>query len=117
MRTILALGGAAVVLTAVPAEARHHEKALVCTKYRHGQCVAAHGMAMRPAMVHQGTRYRVGYVFGPTYGYTAYDALPHTYVTRYRLSPDYRYVYTGNTIYVVDPTTYAITRVLNGIVH
>lgn len=58
-------------------------------------------------------RYRVGYVFGPSYGYTAYSALPQPYVTRYHLSPDYRYVYSGNTIYVVDPTTYAITRILN----
>ena len=115
----LALGGAAVALSAVPAEARHHghAKAMVCTKYRHHRCVAAHGMAMRPAMVRHGTRYRTGYVFGPNYSYTTYDALPHTYVTRYHLSPDYRYVYSGNTIYVVDPTTYAITRILNGITH
>jgi hypothetical protein len=118
MKTLLALAGAAVVMTAVPAEARHHArhaKAMVCTKYRHGRCVAAHGMAMRPAMVRHGTRYRTGYVFGPNYGYTAYSALPQPYVTRYHLSPDYRYVYSGNTIYVVDPTTYAITRILNGI--
>ena len=118
MRTILALAGAAVVLTAAPADARHgrhHAKAMVCTKYRHARCIAAHGMAVRPAMVRHGMRYRVGYRFGPSYSYTAYDALPQPYVTRYRLSPDYRYVYSGNTIYVVDPTTYAITRVLNGI--
>jgi hypothetical protein len=115
MKMLLALAGAAVALSAVPAEARHHAKAMVCTKYRHGRCVAAHGMATRPAMVRRGTGYRAGHVFGPSYGYTSYSSLPHTYVSRYHLSPDSRYVYSGNTIYVVDPTTYAVTRILNGI--
>jgi len=114
---LLALAGIAVVATAAPAAARQHTKSMVCTKYRHGRCVASHGMAVRPAMVRHGTRYRTGYVFGPSYGYTSYDALPHTYVSRYHLSPDYRYVYSGNTIYVVDPTTYAVRRILNGITH
>lgn len=120
MKMVLALAGAAVVMSAVPAEARHHArhaKTMVCTKYRHGRCVAAHGMAVRPAMVRHGTRYRTGYVFGPNYSYTDYGSLPSRYVTRYHLNPDYRYVYSGNTIYVVDPTTYAITRILNGITH
>lgn len=116
-KLLLAMAGTAVALTAGVVDARHarHTKAMVCTKYRHGRCIAAHGMAVRPAMVRHGTRYRTGYVFGPSYAYTAYSALPQPYVTRYRLSPDYRYVYSGNTIYVVDPTTYAITRILNGI--
>lgn len=113
----LALGGAAVAMTAVPAEARHHARHMACTKYRHHRCVAMHRVMARPAMVRHGTRYRVGYVFGPDYRYTAYSALPHTYVTRYHLDPDYRYVYSGSTIYVVDPTSYAITQILNGIVH
>ena len=43
----------------------------------------------------------------------AHGALPRTYVTRYRLEPRYRYVYRDGYIYVVDPTTYAITRILN----
>lgn len=118
MKTLLAFTAVAVGLTAVPAEARHMHRshAMVCTKYRHHRCVAMHRV-MRPARVHHTMRYRVGYVFGPDYGYTAYSALPSPYVTRYHLSPDYRYVYSGNTIYVVDPTTYAITRILNGIVH
>ena len=115
MKMVLALAGAAVVMSAVPAEARHHTKAMVCTKYRHGKCIAAHGVATRKAMVRHGTRYRTGYVFGPNYGYTSYSSLPSRYATRYHLNPDYRYVYSGNTIYVVDPTTYAITRILNGI--
>jgi len=54
----------------------------------------------------------MGHVFGPNYGYTAYNALPHPYVARYHLNPDYRYVYNNGYIYVVDPTSYAITRIL-----
>lgn len=89
---------------------RHHGR--TCAIWRHGHCVRwmNHGYVMSTS---RHNRYRVGYVFGPNYGYTAYGSLPQPYVTRYHLSPDYRYVYSGNTIYVVDPTTYAITRVLN----
>ena len=114
MKMLLALGGAAVVMTAAPADARnprHHAQAMVCAKYRHHHCVAYRTASMRHL-----ARYRTGYVFGPRYSYTAYSRLPHTYVTRYHLSPDYRYVYSGNTIYVVDPTSYAITRIIDGIV-
>lgn len=117
MKMLLALTGAAVVMTAAPADARnprhhHYRSAMVCAKYRHHHCVAYRTASLRPHLV----RYRTGYVFGPSYNYTAYSALPSPYVTRYHLSPDYRYVYSGNTIYVVDPTSYAITRIINGIV-
>ncbi|MFL6848389.1 MAG: hypothetical protein ACJ8EI_08465 [Sphingomicrobium sp.] len=116
MRTpLLVLAGAAVVLSAAPADARRHSKAMVCTKYRHGRCVAAH--RVRPAMVRHASRYRVGYRFGPSYDYTAYSALPRTYVTRYHLSPDYRYVYNNDYIYVVDPRTYAVERVIYALTH
>ena len=114
-KTILALGVAAVALGAAgasPAEARHHDRD--CAQWRHGQCVrwANHGYNVSN-MRH--ARYRVGYRFGPDYGYTAYNTLPRTYVSRYRLNPDSRYVYRDNRIYVVDPTTYAVTRILNAI--
>ena len=116
MKMLLALAGAAVVMTAAPADARnprhHYRTAMVCAKYRHHHCVAYRPASLR----HHVVRYRTGYVFGPRYSYTAYSALPAPYVTRYHLSPDYRYVYSGNTIYVVDPTSYAITRIINGIV-
>jgi hypothetical protein len=115
MKTLLAFGAVAVALSAAPAEARHHVRTLTCVRYHHHRCVA-YARTARPMMVRHGTRYRTGYVFGPNYSYTAYSSIPHTYVTRYHLSPDYRYVYSGNTVYVVDPTTYAITRILNGIV-
>lgn len=103
--TLLA-GSFAVALIATPAAARPHHG-------HHGHHYAHHYRHHAMAMRH--VRYRVGYVFGPDYRYTAYTALPQPYVVRYHLSPDYRYVYTGNTVYVVDPTTYAITRILNAI--
>ena len=111
-KTLLALGAAAVALPATPALAdrhgnngyRHHAR--VCAKWRHGQCVKWKRLTRRQA-------YRMGYVFGPRYGYTAYDALPRTYVTRYHLAPRYRYVYQNGYIYQVDPTTYAVMRILN----
>ena len=107
MKYLLAAGVAAVAFAATPSEARHHDRhASACAKWRHGQCVRWDNHARRHA-------YDVGYRFGPSYGYTTYGALPRTYVTRYRLSPRYRYVYRDNYIYQVDPATYAVMRILN----
>lgn len=116
-KLFLALGVAAIAISSAPASAdhgrhyRHHDR--MCAKWRHGHCVRwmNHGYAMS-MMRHD--RYRVGYVFGPDYRYTSYSAIPRTYVTRYGLTPEGRYVYTNNTVYVVDPATYAITRILTG---
>lgn len=114
-KALLALTGAAVALTglsaAAPAEART-VRTKVCTQWRHHVCVRS-----RTVVRHTNNRgYRVGYRFGPSYGYTSYSAIPRTYVQRYNLSPRYRYVYNpGGPVYVVDPTTYAITRVLNSL--
>jgi hypothetical protein len=109
-KLLLAAGVVAVALTATPSEARRHYSNVVqCTKWRHGVCVQSRRLTR-----HQARRaYRLGHVFGANYGYTAYSALPRTYVTRYHLVPRYRYVYQNGYIYVVDPTTYAITRILN----
>ncbi len=51
-------------------------------------------------------------VFGPKYDYTPFSMLPPDYVSQYSLAPDGRYVYSNGYIYVVDPTTYAVTRVM-----
>jgi len=100
-KALFALGVAtAAIVASAPADARHNSHRYACTQYRHGHCVQSH-------------RYNVGYRFGRTYSYTSYNALPRTYVTRYHLGPRYRYVYQNGYIYVVDPTTYAITRILN----
>ena len=36
---------------------------------------------------------------------------------RYDLNPDYRYVYRDNYIYVVNPRTYAVERIIDALTH
>ena len=111
-KTLLALGAAAVALTATPALADrgHHNgwNKHSCAQTRHGKCVRWSNSARRAT-------WSTGYRFGPRYGYTSYRSLPRTYVQRYDLSPRYRYVYRDNYIYQVDPTTYAVTRVIDAL--
>ena len=98
-KAILAFSVAAVALSAAPAEARRTGP-VTCAKWRHGHC-----LAWRP-------RYNVGYVFGPNYTYTEFGALPGTFVTRYHLRHNYRYVNQNGFIYVVNPRTYRVVRVI-----
>lgn len=83
-KTILAVAAAAVAM-ATPAVARHH---------------------------HHVTVYRVGYAFGPSYSYTEYNALPQPIVTRYHLRDNFRYVNNNGYVYVVNPRTYRVVRVI-----
>ena len=116
-KTFLALGAAAVALTGVAtstsanARDRHHSR--VCAKWRHHHCVSYRTMSRRAMARH--AMWSTGYRFGPRYAYTSYRTLPRTYVTRYDLSPDYRYVYRDNYIYQVDPKTYAVTRIIDAL--
>lgn len=104
-KLLLALGGIGVALTAAPAIAKD-PKVYTCTKWRDGVCVSTKRVKGDPP-------YRVGYVFGPSYGYTTYTTLPQPVVSYYKLDPSGRYVYSNGYVYVVDPTTYAVTRVLD----
>jgi hypothetical protein len=106
----LALAGAAVALTTVPADARRHSDA-ACAKHEHGRCVAWRDMTDRQA---RRAAYRVGYTFGPSYGYTEFSALPQPIVTRYHLRDNGRYVYRDGYVYVVNPHTYRVVRVIPG---
>ena len=107
MKMLIAVAGAATVaFSAAPADARPHN-GMACRETRHGQCVAMRGG--------RNPMFRVGYRFDPRYADTPYNALPRTYVSRYGLRPNYRYVYRDNTIYVIDPRTYAIARVINAL--
>jgi hypothetical protein len=113
MKTLLLVAaGAAVALTGAPASAKRYTNQVRCTKWHHGRCVAYKRLTVRQA---RRAAYRTGYRFGPSYHYTAYNALPRTYVSRYNLRPNYRYVYTNGYIYQVDPTTYAVQRVIDAI--
>ena len=87
-KTLLAVAATAVAFTGTPAIARHH--------HHH----------------HHVTTYRVGYAFGPSYSYTDYSALPQPIVTRYHLRENYRYVNDNGYVYVVNPRTYRVTRVI-----
>ena len=84
----MALGAAAVALSAMPADARHHH---------HRVNVA---------------QYRVGYMFGPDYAFTEFGALPPPIVTRYHLRDRFRYVNRNGFVYVVNPDTYRVVRII-----
>ena len=109
-KAFLALAStAAVVLSAAPVEAKHYSNYIECSKVVNGACVSWHRMTRGKAA----RVYASGYVFGPSYAYTPYYMLPHDYTVRYSLDPNGRYVYSNGYIYVVDPTSYAVTRVID----
>jgi hypothetical protein len=105
MKMFLSLAGvAALALGTVPAAAQHYSS--------HNR--SNHDRGHNARQSHH-ARWSAGHRFGSRYSYTAFNSLPRTYVTRYRLSPRYRYVYTDGYIYQVDPRTYAITRIINAL--
>jgi len=108
-KTLLALGAAAVVLTAAPADAKRYTNVTKCMKYRHGRCVAWKRLTVKQA---RRAGYRVGYRFGPSYSYTELSALPSPFVSRYRLRDNFRYVNRDGFVYVVNPNTYRVIRVI-----
>lgn len=115
---ILALGAAAAAFSAMPAEARHYTNHTRCTRWHNHRCVAWHRMTRwqvhhRRQMMRRAAAYRVGYRFAPTYSYTEYSALPQPIVTRYHLRDNWRYVNDNGYVYVVNPTTYRVTRVIS----
>jgi len=108
-KIFLALGAAAVALSAAPAEAKHYTNHVKCSKWRHGRCVAWHRLTRAQA---RRAGYRVGYRFGPSYSYTEFSTLPQPIVRRYNLRQDWRYVNRDGYIYAVNPRTYRVTRVI-----
>ncbi len=66
------------------------------------------GQAKR--MFRQGQRLPAGYRY-----YTPFGNLPLSLRDRYNLSDDNRYIYRDNTIYVVDPATSLVSRIINAI--
>jgi hypothetical protein len=107
-KTFLALGAAAVALSALPAGARQYSSVIACSGWRNGQCVAWNRLTKE-----QAAKVTVGTVFGPHYTYYApFSTIPQTVVTQYHLSPSYKYVTADGYTYVVDPHTYAVTQVI-----
>lgn len=66
------------------------------------------GQAKR--MFAQGQRLPLNYRY-----YTDYDDIPLVLRDRYTLDDDFRYIYRDDRIYVVDPTTRLITRIIDAI--
>ena len=109
-KTFYALAGAAVVaagLMTAPAGARHYSNVIQCSGWRNGQCTSWNRLTVK-----QARRIQVGYVFPKNYTYTEFSTLPQTAVTQYSLNPNERYVYADGHIWVIDPNTYAVTRVI-----
>jgi hypothetical protein len=96
----------ALAVTAGPASA----KTYVCTKWDSGVCVSTHRVKGSPP-------FAVGYVFGPNYSYTTATDIPQPVTTYYKLGTDKRYVYNDGYLYEVDPTTYAVTQVIDTYSH
>jgi hypothetical protein len=103
---ILALSGVALAISATPGSA----KTYVCTKWDNGVCVSTHRVKGTPP-------FAVGYSFGPSYSYTTLSDIPQPVVTYYKLGPTGRYVYNDGYLYEVDPTTYAVTKVIDTWAH
>jgi len=60
--------------------------------------------------------FRDGQHIPPQYKYyTPYGDIPSPLVTQYSLTDQYRYIYRNNVIYVVDPTTNLVTRIINAV--
>ena len=109
-KALLALGVAAVALSATPADARRHYSNVVqCTRWHHHHCVHWQRLTRGAAMRHG---YRVGYNFGPNYSYVDVGALPQPVVTRYHLGSRFRYVNRNGYVYVVNPNSYRVVRVI-----
>jgi len=109
-KILLALSGVAVAASVAPI-APANARTYVCTKWSSGVCVSTHRVKGTP------NPYAVGYVFGPNYSYSTFSTLPAPLVSYYHLDPNGRYVYSNGYVYVVDPTTYAVTRVIDMFAH
>ena len=105
-KILFAIPALAVALSGAPSSA----KTFVCTKWDSGVCVSTHRVKGTPP-------YAVGYSFGPSYTYTNVSDIPQPVVSYYKLGPDKRYVYNDGYLYEVDPTTYAVTQVIDTFAH
>jgi Ni/Co efflux regulator RcnB len=127
MKTILALTAAAVAFTAAPADAKHNKNdqgQSNCKQWSNGNCIATRSFGRdRAQYVHQRNSARkqarlfaMGQRVPRNYGsWTPYNQIPQTYVSQYNLNPNYRYINRGGYIYVVDPQTYAVQRVIEAL--
>jgi hypothetical protein len=113
MKQLLILAGLAVLASTAPANAK--PKA-----YGYGAAGCPPGLAKKnngclpPGQAKK--LYGVGYRFDRGFnGWTPYNQIPYDLRRQYGLNPYDRNIYDQNYIYQVDPTTYAVGRVLDAI--
>src|SRR5579885_2126645 len=107
-KIVLALVGTGLALSGASVDARDYSNTIACSGWRNGQCVAWNRLTRD-----QAAKVGVGTVFGPNYTYYSdIKALPPSVVTQYNLTPENRYVATDGYVYVVDPHSYAVTKVI-----
>ena len=106
---IASTAAAAIALTSAPAVGQHARHSGYDRQDNH------HDNGWHKGHRAHKAKWNKGYRFGRNYRYTSYNSLPRTYVRQYNLSPRYRYVYNDGYIYQVDPTTYAVTRILQAL--
>jgi hypothetical protein len=109
MRKLFAIAALTVAATAVPAQAREYSDVVRCVKVVDGRCNKWDRLTVEQAAKAQ---WKMGYVFGPSYSYTAVNTIPQNYVSEYGLDPNGRYVYQDGYLYVVDPSTYAVNKII-----
>ena len=82
----------------------------------YGGDICPPGLAKRtPRCVPPGQVGRVGGLIPTEWGMVDWDDIPLSVRQRYMLDDYWRYTYYGRRLYVVDPTTNLITRIINGI--
>jgi hypothetical protein len=129
MKTILLIGGAALLASAAPALAKpNHAKH--GNKGQHGRMIEDRGYfapglgACPPGLAKKGCMppgqakkmFNVGQRLPYGYNaYTPYSRLPYDLRRQYGLSDDYRYIYRDDYLYRVDPTTLIVTEILRAI--
>lgn len=106
-KTFLVAAAAAVALSAFPAGARQYSSVIKCSGWRGNECVAWNRLTKE-----QAGQIGVGFVFPKNYTYSQFSTIPQTVVTQYSLDPKADYVTTDGYVYVVDPNTYAVTKVI-----
>lgn len=123
MKILLMAAGAASLLAtgaavAEPGKAKAGKPAVMGQKYGGDACPPGLGKKS-PACVPPGqaTRmFREGQRVPVRYRYfTPYADIPEALRDQYDLDDDYRYIYRDNVIYVVDPETNLISRIIDAV--
>ncbi len=128
MRNLILLAGSAVLLSTSPALAKpdkgagkpHSSSRSHVFDGRYGGAACPPGLVKKKVacvppgqarrMFREGQRLGQGYRY-----YTPYGNIPPSLRNQYSLDDGNRYIYRDNTIYVVDPRTSLVTRIIDAI--